>query len=55
MISAGPGPARENMAYDRHRPIVDLVEAGDAVEARRFIEAHMATAAELLVARMEQH
>jgi DNA-binding GntR family transcriptional regulator len=55
MISAGPGPARENMAYDRHRPIVDLVEAGDAEAARRFIETHMATAAELLVARMEQH
>ena len=55
MISAGPGPARENMAYDRHRPIVDLIEAGDAEQARRFLDAHMATAADLLVERMPQH
>ena len=49
MISAGPGPARTNMAFDRHRPIVDLIEAGDAEEARRFLDQHMTTAIEQLV------
>jgi DNA-binding GntR family transcriptional regulator len=52
MISAGPGPARANMDYDRHRPIVDLIEAGDAEAARRFLDAHMSTALDLLVERM---
>jgi DNA-binding FadR family transcriptional regulator len=53
MTAAGPGPARENMAFDRHRPIVDLIDAGDAEEAHRFMEKHMATALELLIKRME--
>lgn len=53
MTAAGPGPARENMAFDRHRPIVDLIDAGDATKAHRFLEEHMATAVELLIERME--
>lgn len=53
MIAAGPGPARENMAFDRHRPIVDLIEAGDAEQAHRFLDEHMATAVDLLIERME--
>lgn len=54
MMAAGPKPARENMEFERHRPIVDLIAAGDADAAHRFLAEHMATAAELLVSRMTQ-
>lgn len=54
MITAGPKPARENMEFERHRPIVDLIAAGDATAAHRFLAEHMATAAQLLVSRMTE-
>ena len=54
MIAAGPAPARENLAYERHAPIVDLIEAGDLESARSFLGKHMATAGELLAARMSE-
>ena len=53
MISAGPGPARKNMAFDRHRPIVDRIEAGDAAAAHRFLDEHMASALERLLSVLE--
>jgi DNA-binding GntR family transcriptional regulator len=52
MIAAGPDPARTNLAFDRHAPIVDLIEAGNVAEARSFIHQHMSSAAEILVERM---
>ncbi len=52
MIAAGPDPARENMAFERHAPIVDLIASGDVAEAHRFLEHHMETAVDLLVNRM---
>jgi DNA-binding GntR family transcriptional regulator len=35
------------MSRDRHAPIVDAIEAGDAVTARAVLERHMAVAADL--------
>jgi DNA-binding GntR family transcriptional regulator len=54
MIAAGPKPARENMQFERHCPIVDLIAAGDAEAAHRFLAEHMDTAAQRLVSRMSQ-
>jgi DNA-binding GntR family transcriptional regulator len=52
MVAAGPDSARENMAFERHAPIVDLIAKGDADEACRFLESHMLTAERVLVERM---
>ena len=52
MIAAGPAPARDNLSYDRHAPIVDLIEAGNGAAAAIFLEGHMSTAAETLIARL---
>ena len=52
MIAAGPDPARHNLAYERHAPIVDLIEAGDPAACAAFLEEHMLSAAETLVARL---
>ena len=38
------------MSSDRHAPIVDAIEAGDAVTARAVLEEHMAVAADLYAA-----
>jgi DNA-binding FadR family transcriptional regulator len=35
------------MSRDRHAPIVDAIEAGDAATARAVLEKHMAVAADL--------
>jgi DNA-binding GntR family transcriptional regulator len=53
MIAAGPDPARENMAFERNAPIVDLIAARDVARAHEFLDHHMATAVDLLVGRME--
>jgi len=52
MIAAGAAPARANASYDRHVPIVDFIEAGDAPGALAFLRDHMSSAAEQLVNRM---
>lgn len=52
MIAAGAQPARENLSYERHAPIVDLIEAGDADAALAYLRDHMTSAGENLVARM---
>lgn len=54
MLAAGADPARENMTYDRHAPIVDHVERGDEEAARRFLAEHMATARDRLLERMNE-
>lgn len=52
MITAGPAPARENITYERHKPIVDFIEAGDARSALDYLRDHMSSAAATLVERM---
>ena len=52
ITAAGTSPALANMAADRHRPVVDLVRAGDAGAAREFLRAHMDQAAEQVVAHL---
>jgi len=54
MLAAGADPARENMTYDRHAPIVDLVERGDADAACHFLAEHMGTARDRLLERMNE-
>jgi DNA-binding GntR family transcriptional regulator len=43
MIASGPARARTNMAYGRHAPLLDLIEAGDAAEAALFLDDHRAS------------
>jgi len=52
MIAAGAAPARENITYARHAPIVDFIEAGDNAGALAYLTDHMETAAEHLLERM---
>jgi len=52
MITAGAAPARENITYARHAPIVDFVESGDAEGALTYLHDHMTSAAETLIKRM---
>ena len=54
ITAAGPETALHNMAYDRHRPIVDLIEAGDVAGGATFLDGHMSDAAERVIARMTQ-
>ena len=54
MITAGSAPARENITYERHKPIVDLIEAGDADGALAYLRDHMESAAATLVERMNE-
>ena len=51
ITAAGPATALHNMAYQRHAPIVDYVEAGDAAGGREFLRTHMQEAA----SRIEVH
>ncbi|MGO1769283.1 MAG: GntR family transcriptional regulator [Microbacterium sp.] len=52
MITAGAAPARENITYARHAPIVEFIEAGDADHAVGYLRDHMDSAAANLVERM---
>ena len=54
ITAAGAETALHNMAYDRHRPIVDLIEAGDVAGGATFLDGHMSDAAERVIARMTQ-
>ncbi len=51
ITAAGPATALHNMAYERHRPIVEYIEAGDAGGGREFLRTHMQEAA----SRIERH
>jgi len=44
ITAAGPETASVNMAADRHMPIVDFIERGDAEAAAEFLREHMADA-----------
>ena len=52
ITAAGPQTALHNMSYERHRPIVDLIRAGDVDGGREFLAQHMRDAAERIVGRM---
>lgn len=52
ITAAGPPTALANMAYDRHLPIITLIEAGDAEGGAAFLRAHMHDAADRVVAAM---
>ena len=47
IMSHSPEQLPGIMSRDRHAPIVDAIEAGDAATARAVLEEHMAVAAEL--------
>lgn len=48
IMRAGPERALHNMNVDRHSPIVDAIEYGDAERARSIVREHMREAAERL-------
>lgn len=52
ITAAGPETALHNMSYQRHKPIVTLLEAGDTDGGRDFLRQHMRDAAERIVGRM---
>ena len=53
ITAAGPATALHNMAYERHLPIVELIEAGDPVGGEAFLSQHMDEAARRIVAQMQ--
>jgi DNA-binding GntR family transcriptional regulator len=52
ITAAGPETALHNMGYQRHLPIVGLLEAGDIAGGEAFLAAHMDDAATRLIATM---
>ena len=54
ITAAGSQTAVHNMAYQRHAPIVDHLQAGDAAGGREFLRSHMHDAARLIEQRMRQ-
>ena len=54
ITAAGPQTALHNMAYQRHAPIADYLEAGDVEGGREFLRAHMSEAATRIEAQMQQ-
>ncbi|WP_337061956.1 GntR family transcriptional regulator [Kineococcus sp. G2] len=55
ITAAGSETAVLNMAYERHAPIADLLEAGDAAGGREFLRTHMRDAATRIERRMREH
>lgn len=55
VTAAGPRTALANMAAERHAPLVEHLERGDAATASAFLLAHLLEACELVVARMGRH
>jgi DNA-binding GntR family transcriptional regulator len=53
ITAAGPETALHNMAYERHLPIVTLLDAGDVDAGRVFLRGHMSDAADRILARMQ--
>jgi DNA-binding GntR family transcriptional regulator len=41
-----------NMAYERHLPIVELIEAGDVAGGQAFLARHMDEAAQRIIQQM---
>lgn len=52
ITAAGPATALHNMAYERHVPIVELIEAGDSVGGETFLAQHMNEAARRIITQM---
>lgn len=50
IVRSGPELAVRNMAWQRHTPIVDAIEAGEAVRAREVVREHMSETTERIVA-----
>ena len=49
IMRAGPERAMHNMNVERHRPLVDAIERGDADGAADFVQHHMREASDRLV------
>ncbi|MBB5152994.1 GntR family transcriptional regulator [Saccharopolyspora phatthalungensis] len=50
---SGPEQALRNMDWQRHTPIVDAIEAGDASRAREVMRGHMQETAERIVSLLQ--
>lgn len=53
ITAADPATALHNMAYERHLPIIEFIDAGDATGGASFLVRHMDEAAERIIRRME--
>lgn len=53
ITAAGPATALHNMAYERHLPIVEFIEAGDRVGGEAFLAQHMDEAARRIIVQMK--
>jgi DNA-binding GntR family transcriptional regulator len=54
ITAAGPQTALHNMAYERHAPIADFLETGDADGGREFLRTHMNEAAQRIEIQMRE-
>lgn len=52
ITAAGPATALHNMAFERHLPIVEIIEAGDLAGGEAFLAQHMREAADRIIAQM---
>ncbi|MCX2731626.1 GntR family transcriptional regulator [Saccharopolyspora sp. NFXS83] len=53
IVRSGPELAVRNMAWQRHSPIVDAIEAGDSTKAREVVREHMRETAERIVSVLQ--
>ncbi|WP_243789446.1 GntR family transcriptional regulator [Saccharopolyspora gloriosae] len=53
IVRSGPELAVRNMAWQRHSPIVDAIEAGDSAKAREVVREHMRETAERIVSVLQ--
>ncbi len=54
-MHAGPENALRNMSSDRHTALVDIIAAGDAIQAQQAVIDHMNEAAKRLYEAFKQH
>jgi DNA-binding GntR family transcriptional regulator len=52
ITAAGPETALHNMAYERHLPIVELIQTGDVAGGEAFLTRHMDEAAHRIIDQM---
>jgi len=53
ITAAGAETALHNMAYERHLPIVELIESGDIAAGKAFLAQHMDEAAQRIIHQMK--
>ena len=53
ITAAGAETALHNMAYERHLPIVELIESGDIPGGKAFLAQHMDEAAQRIIRQMK--